>query len=66
MSADISSCVEVTAREISAGKKCVVCMSQKEDAQNAIIRNNLDMERTLGGWSQCICVTDTLTVSNYA
>ena len=30
-------------------KKIVLCVFQKEDAQNAIIRNNLDMERTLGG-----------------
>ena len=29
-------------------KPCVKCVLQKEDAQNAIIRNNLDMERTLG------------------
>jgi len=29
-------------------KPFVKCVLQKDDAQNAIIRNNLDMERTLG------------------
>ena len=34
----------------------LVCW-QKEDAQNAIIRNNLDMERTLGGCLELGCPT---------
>ena len=39
-------CREVSSRE--GFMKFVHCVLQKEDAQNAIIRNNLDMERTLG------------------